>query len=195
MQPVRPERLIDQKLALRPLVLPHATRPRSCRLRSDGLGQPSGETTSYRAGRQHPKRPDRPAQAQPNRTGLDNRTHAGPFDRDRDQVVKSLIGRDHAAESEEHRRGPARRKSTSSSFLGRRASVNRPIHGVIRRSEPVAFTLPELREQGRRESLPADSLGWSARLPDPSRGHDRKMTSGERLAVGSLGGELVACSP
>jgi hypothetical protein len=36
--------------------------------------------------------------------GLDDGAHAGTFDGGRDDVVKPLVGRGHAAESDEHRR-------------------------------------------------------------------------------------------
>jgi hypothetical protein len=37
--------------------------------------------------------------------GLDDGAHAGTLDGDRDDVMESLVGRDHAAEPDEHRRG------------------------------------------------------------------------------------------
>jgi hypothetical protein len=37
--------------------------------------------------------------------GLDDGAHAGVLDGGRDDVIESLVGRGHAAEADEHRRG------------------------------------------------------------------------------------------
>ena len=94
--------------------------------------------------------------------GLDDGAHADPVDRGRDDVVESLVGRGHAAEPDEYRRGTGPEEVDQ---LVRRPPVRRhgrpPVSGHMRRSGPVGGS----GDHGRAEAV-ADRpvIRWGRRL-------------------------------